>query len=305
MALLNPPGILPHALWALIRYLSTQKGLVTLDGAQGMLSPAALSPNASDDVFKFALTALIDLGLVEQVHGDDRAAMLRHRSHVPAGSRESFRMFAKRLRSAVMSQEHNEGLGADSSQVGPRDLVRALCWFLSLDPLGDPVNVDTFENRQVTEHPLPAAAGVPFSNKTRWNAFLMWCPALGLGQQSLLPPKGNERALVPDATIAVQDVITEFWVPGETVATRTLVQRVRQALPVLPGGPLSLSLGLQPPGDRVDPVLSWALLRGQQDGWLNLQSQSDSADPELLTDPDRPDGLVHTSSIVIGETDHE
>jgi hypothetical protein len=301
MALLNPPYPLPHAMWAAVRFLYTQRGPAPLGLTQEMLSPATLSPSGSSDDFKLTITALIDLGIVNEVDGGDGTIKLRLGSRLPSGTRDSFRIFAHVLRAAAMSLDRNEGLATSNSQIGPRDLIKALCWFLTLDPLGAPLSVETFENRQKVENPLPEAAGSALVNKTRWNAFFLWCPALGLGQPSLIAPQESARDLVPDATIAIQDAITGAWPAGDVVPVRALVRRVRQMLPVLPGGKLSRSLGLVPPEDHVDSVLSWALLRGQHDGWLELQSQSDSAAPELLADPDRPDGLLRVTSVLVRE----
>ena len=52
------------------------------------------------------------------------------------------------------------------------------------------------------------------------------------------------------------------------------LRALRDALPVLPGGAYSAAVGVTSPGDNVaGPALSFALLRGDDEAWLKLQTR--------------------------------
>ncbi len=297
MALLNPPGILPQGMWAILRFLADQPRAVDRDDARALLQPPSLALRKSDDLFDFALKALGDLGFLTTGTNDNSEQLLRLVCPAPKVLAGSFGAFARQLRHAVTDPERNTGLADNPSEVGPRDLTRALCWFLSLDPV-EPLTWDEVNTRQFDVHRLPVPIKAPFSNSSRWEAFVRWSHAMGFAQHGLVAVR-DERSLVPDPTTAVRDTVEEQWPHGSTVPAEDLVRQVRHLLPVLPGGHWSQALAMPCPSDRVDPVLSWALLRGQQDGWLTLHSRSD-ASVTILTDPALPGGQSRITHVTTG-----
>ena len=148
-------------------------------------------------------------------------------------------------------------------QTGPKDLVRALAWFLTLR------RVHSTWPGEVTRQQkgvFPSHVGNPIVNDVRWNRFVYWAPALGFASRALLE---NERSgqrqirLVPDCTVAVRR--TDFGRRGRRgrVSTpRDAIDRITKELPVLPGGRYSRSLGLPASPTSVASSLSFALLCG-------------------------------------------
>lgn len=297
MALLNPPGILPQGMWAILRFLASQPKPVDREDARAMLQPSSLTLRKSDDLFEFAVKALGDLGFLATGTNGGAEHVLRLTCRTPKVLAGSFDAFARQLRHAINDPERNTGLADNPSEVGPRDLTRALCWFLSLNPL-EPLTWDEVNTRQFDVHRLPAPIKAPFSNSSRWEAFARWSRATGFTQHGLVAAR-DERSLVPDPTTAVRDALEERWPPGSTVSAEDLVRQMRHLLPVLPGGRWSQALAMPCPSDRVDPVLSWALLRGQEEGWLTLHSRSD-APVTILTDPAQTGGQSRITHVTTG-----
>lgn len=296
MALLNPPGILPQGMWAVVRLLATQRKPLDLNDARQLLQPSSLSLRKSDDLLVLAVKALIDLGVVE-TNTTGRSGQIFWLRGIPEALAASFAGFARHLRGAIIAPERNSGLADSPSDVGPRDLTRALCWFLSLDP-AEPLTFDQVYKRQSDVNRLPAPIKAPFSNGGRWDAFVRWSRATGFTKHGLVAVQ-DEHSLVPDPTVAVRDTIEEQWVDGSTVPAEDLVRQVRHHLPVLPGGHWSQALAMPCPVDRVDPVLSWALLRGHEEGWLTLHSRSD-APVTILTDPAQSGGQYRITHVTTG-----
>ena len=112
---------------------------------------------------------------------------------------------------------------------------------------------------------------------------MYWAPALGFAARSLLN-EGLSTRLVPDCTVAVRETVLSLWDKGQSVSPSEAVNRIVEALPVLPGGAYSRSLGLTVPDGAVSPSLSNALLTGDEVGWITLDQQSDAGDVIFLTD---------------------
>lgn len=295
MALLNPPGILPQGMWAIVRFLADQRQSVDRDHARAMLQPDTLALRKGDNLFEFALKALTELGfLTISANGrHDQTLQLR----CPRALAASFQAFARHLRKAITDPERNSGLADDPSDVGPRDLTRALCWFLSLDP-AEPLAWDQVSRLQAEVNRLPVPMKEPFSGSTRWDSFMRWSRATGFAQHGLATAH-DKPCLVADPTEAVRDTLAELWANGSIVPAEDLVRQIRHHLPVLPGGHWSQALALPCPTDRVDSVLSWALLRGGEEGWLTLHSRSD-AQVTILTDPGQPSGQYRITHVTTG-----
>jgi hypothetical protein len=280
MALLNPPGILPTAMWAVARLVADGRPM-HLEQAEAVLSPASLRGGDDGTSVKETVRALREIGLLRPE--SDGVLQLAH-PLAPAAA-DDFAAFAAELRTAALAPELNTGIGDNDEQRGPRDLTRALVWFLTLNPLGEPLALRDVEQQQ--QGALPERVGLPFRNNTRWNSFTYWGPALGLVNQPLLAT-GGPRRLLPDATGAVRQVVLSAWRAGDRLRVRLFVERLLDELPVLPGGAYSRALGVAHDPERLDPATSFALLCGHHQEWIRLGRQADASDSVLVVDPDAP-----------------
>ena len=207
-----------------------------------------------------------------------------------------YNSFAAALRDRVLAPELNSDIGENSSQAGPRDLTRALAWFLSLDPANSAMNWSQVQQRQLRA--LKPEVGPAIVNPARWTCFTDWSTALGLSTPGLL----DSDRLTPDCTTAVRQVMRASWKPGETVPAVEALHALRDALPVLPGGRYATAVGLASPGDSVaGPALSFALLRGEDEEWLRLQRKADARQSLSIHDPESRSARA-CSSIVLGRT---
>ncbi len=300
MALINVYNgvpVLPTAMWATARFLAPEKRSVRLDKARNVLSPPTVY--ADDKLFEAAIYGLTSLGLLNK--SDDERLELAG----PAKDLDDtdYSGFVSILRAAVLAADLNSGLGDDDSQVGPRDLCRALCWFLTHDPFGDPINWSAVEKLQ--NNALKPEVGQVFGNNARWSPFVAWAIALGFGAPTLAIKPGNASHVVADCTPAVRQTVRSIWKPGDTVSAMDFLHGLRRSLPVLPGGAYSLAVGLGSPGDdSAGPALSHALLRGVDEGWLELQRSADARQILSVYDPENPNFPRSYSSAKIGEDPH-
>ncbi len=289
MALINVGESQPSPMWAVTRFLADVGRPVRSEEARALLSPPCLG---TADVFDGAVSTLRTLGMIEDTQ-DGRLALSGAAKLLHS---QDFGAFAAVLRDRVLAPELNTEIGDNDSQLGPRDLTRALAWFLSLDPGLTELNAS--DAQQLQAGALKESVGPAIINSIRWNLFTDWAAALGLAAPGLLD---NDR-LTPDCTAAVRQVIGATWRPGETVPAIEVLHRCRTALPVLPGGEYSIAVGIASPGDSsAGPALSFALLRGDDEEWLQLQRSADARQPLSIHEPgsrfSRP-----WSSIVIGES---
>jgi hypothetical protein len=299
MAMIND-GSFPSPMWAVVRLLAADNNSVSLDQARSVLSPTVLFGGEVDKeaTFDRAVRTLRDLGFV--TWDETRLGLSEWANQAPIADLDAY---TDLLRRAVLDPERNTGLADNDSQTGPRDLVRALAWFLTQDPLGPPLGWQEVAERQggaFAEH-----VGRPVVNPNRWNMFCGWAPALGFATPPVLSGegKGGER-LIPDCTPAVKRTVQTRWRKGDRVDAVEVVAGVLDALPVLPGGRYSQALGLPVPSHRQAPSLSHALLRGHDEGWIALASRSDAAREILLADPDAASGTRRVAIIVVLEDLH-
>jgi hypothetical protein len=220
-----------------------------------------------------ALRALQDLEMAEA-----SADRLVWRGPVPS----SYPDFCQQLRNAIFSAENLKGVEVLSDTGGSKDLLRALAWFLTKDPTGRPWSwQDVFQD--------PTAGTTDdtrvFVNSTRWNAFGYWVAALGLGEADVVV--GDGAALTSDPTRAIRQTIFELYRKDNEIPVTSLLDDLRERLPVLPGGTVSRSLDWPAPIPFVDPATSYALEAGAYRGWLRLESRADAQDTVLLADLER------------------
>jgi hypothetical protein len=296
MALLNPsPSLaLPVTMWATAR-LFTSEASMSESAVLERISPMALrksteGPTVPDVAATghavVALRALQELQLV----GSDEQGLLSWRPGQPP---RDYGTFCRQLRESVLTPENSEGVDDLKDARGARDLLRGLAWFLSKDPVAG-----SWSWPQVFQDP---SAGTDdetrvFVNATRWNGFQYWAKALGLAEVAILASEAS-GALTCDVTRAVRDVVLTTYRKDEEVTVGSLLNELRDQLPVLPGGVMSRQLGHAVPGEILDRVTSYALAAGEERGWLRLQSKADSQDAIQLADLDKP-GVNRTISHV-------
>lgn len=294
MSLLNVHDSLPPFLWATVRLLASAKRPYSAEKAKALLAPPSIG-GEKGGAFNDAVSTLVDLKLL--THRGDGTLELAGAARNLSG--KDYNEFVKVLRNAVLDRSLNTEIGVNASQVGPRDLCRALSWFLTQDPTGPAFNWTSVQQAQ--KGALSEEAGtLAIINDTRWTRFTTWAPALGFAATAL-PTSNSASYLVPDCTHAVRQTIFSRWKPETTLNGIELLYGLREELPVLPGGEYSLAVGLPAPEDAsaAGPALSHALLRGAEEGWLALERDADARNFLLIYDPDRPDSPRAYSTIKI------
>lgn len=282
-------------MWAVVRLLAAERKPMSTDRARALLAPPSLTGGKENKTFDQALRSLCELQMVAVER--DRLSLAGHASDLDG---TDFPSFSCALRQAVLAGELNAGLADDAGQTGSRDLTRILVWFLSRDPLDEPATWEIAQREQSID--LNPEAGTASRNDTRWNRFVHWAPPLGLAAAPLLSSSGK-GPLLPDCTAAVKQSFKRLWIVGERVNAVDAARALRSALPVLPGGDYANALGIPDPGAHsAGSALSYALLRGEDEGWLILQQDADAQRVLTLHDPDRPSHYV--SDIVISEDQH-
>ncbi|MFI5897674.1 protein DpdG [Actinoplanes sp. NPDC051513] len=298
MTLILEEAALPAPMWATTRaLLFIGKPLLTAD-AKAMLSPPALFPGEADtrETFDQAVQSLTEYGVLT-VNSESLTL-------TPAASTiriDDYGAFCDLLRAAVFSDERNQGLGTTREGRGPREFVRALCWFLCREPLNEPIswNEVSAAQSQPGIPALPALPGLtPIRNSNRWNRFVYWALALGFAE---IAASGSEgRRIIPDCTRAVGRTIRKGWPVGKQIEGHDVVATVLRELPVLPGGAYSRELGFAQP-DRLSPALSLALLSAADRGWIELQQPSDAPRDVFAVDPDVAGGARRITYVVVRE----
>jgi hypothetical protein len=280
-------------MWTVVRFLVAHKRPIGFDRAKAFVSP--LSVRGDGKAFDNAVSTLKDLDLVIRTE-DDRLELSRAARELDGNDPNGFNAV---LRDAVLHPDRNTGIGDDDSQTGPRDLTRALAWFLSFDPHHTAPNWDETQSL-MKENPLRPEAGRAIVNGNRWTRFSPWSTALGLAAASPL----QESRPVPDCTTAVKQVVQASWKAGETVSAVEALATLREALPVLPGGAYSLALGLPSPGEHAaGPALSFALLRGEDEGWIRLERDADARYSLSVHNPESAHPLPYSSISVLEDLD--
>jgi len=284
-------------MWALVRHLAHQpRKQQRLAEAEAVLSPPAVAGEpGQQSVFGKAVQTAEAFSLIER---QDELLVLS--AEAQAIGREDIEGFHDLLRQRVLDRVDAETLATDPSQTLGKDLLRALCWFLTLDSQLVNVNSKTFAIEQ--HNALAEDLGNPLRNETRWNLFTYWAPALGFAEAPLISAS-TARALVPDCTRAVRRVVQQQWQPGTQLGAGEFVAAILDALPVLPGGRFSRALKLEVGPLDVVPALSFALQRGREEGWLILSAPSDATGGVQFGDPRAPGGVGRFTHVEIGAVD--
>lgn len=242
--------------------------------ARLLLTPPTL-PAGETEEYSDAVRTLADLGVVTATGG---TVMLSAAARVlPVDDVAGFNGL---LRRSALDPVRNVGLAESEDLGGPKDLVRALAWFLTRDAI-TPLDWDAVGRLQ--DGAFPGHLPPPFANNFRWSRFVYWAPALGFAAQPLLDEAGPVR-LVPDCTVAVRDTVLGLWKTGQSVSPSEAVDHIIAELPVLPGGAYSRSLGLAAEEGAVSVSLSNALLTGDAAGWITLDRKADAGDVIFLRD---------------------
>ncbi|GAA2505964.1 hypothetical protein GCM10010406_48230 [Streptomyces thermolineatus] len=283
MQLLNTPTPHPGVIWATVRYLASEGKPIPKKTITMYLEPGEETKTTGPA--HYALSALKGLGVAVATE-DDSWSLSGGLEKVDV---DDFARFQRVMRAAILGIE---GEVPDP----PEDIRRALAWILSRDPFSDSFNwaiVDQLHNRSAPDGQLV------LTNDTRWPSFAAWGTALGL----IAPAPHAPGRHVPDCTRAVRQVLTDRLERRRSTESMSVLQLLRSALPVVAGGALATSLGYSLDAPKAaGAAVSFALLRGEYEGWLSLEQDSDASMVINLHDPERSSPRV-CSSITLLEGD--
>ncbi|MGI5458588.1 protein DpdG [Streptomyces sp. CA-249302] len=283
MQLLNTPTPSPAVVWAVVRFLAAERKPLPKKTITVYLEPGEEARNSGP--VHHALSTLRDLGLAA-VSQDGAWSLAGGLEEITADDYAAFQRIA---RAAILAVE---GEVPDP----PEDMRRALAWILTRDPFHESFNwatVDQLHNRSAPDGELVLA------NDTRWPSFAAWGTALGL----IAPASHAANRQVADCTRAVHQVLTDGLKRGRSTDAMSVLHLLRRHLPVVAGGSLATSLGYPLDAAKtVGAALSFALMRGEHEGWLLLGQDSDASLVINLYDPERSSARI-CSSITLLEGD--
>jgi hypothetical protein len=293
VALLNPSPVLalPTPMWITFRAIA-ELGPLTEAELFALTSPPSIRPvTAGDDppptsAAREAYRALRDHGMVQT---DERERVVLTAATVKPAS---YAAFCAALRSRLLSWPVAE---PPLDESGANDLLRGLSWLLTTDPMRE-----SWNERRAAQVRVPAGPTLVFVNPTRWNGFRFWAEALGFAEE---PTVGVSEgaSLLANPTRALRDFVTSKYAPGDDLPLSRLLDDFRVAVPVMPGGAVSRSLGYARDPREVDLATTYALESGRTRGWLTLDPRADAADTVLLPRLDKPGSVRAVSDVVIGE----
>ena len=160
-------------MWAVMRLLLASGGKLDEKAAKLLLTPPSLTAGENDE-YDVAVKTLAELGIVTAGWWNRCASTAKPGRCPSTTSRASTAL----LRRAALDPARNVGLAETDDLGGPKDLVRALAWFLTQDP-ATPLDWDG--GRRVSRMvPSPAICRRHSRIASRWDRFVYWGPALGL-----------------------------------------------------------------------------------------------------------------------------
>lgn len=280
MAYLNPTQTArPEFIWPVFRFMAAQSAGIQQKKALAFIAPDSLGMGTEDAVMAFQ--TLNELGLLtSEGSGADTVWSLGSAGQGIAV--DDYGLFQRKLRSALFAK--TDAQDWDLASGAAEDLCRALCWFLSSDPYAEPFKWASIQQEQ--------GELVIFSNDTRWGSFQSWGAAIGL----TAPAPHMANTCIADCTSAVQQAVDELLQPGQDMEALDFLRELRQVLPVLPGGELSQRFGFRNESElEAGPSLSFALRRGELEGWLKLEHKSDAPTHIKVFNPDSDFSLLCSS----------
>jgi hypothetical protein len=156
-------------------------------------------PRAS---LKHTIKAAVDLRLIQRHNGCvGLHPELPEYARDPQAGQDLFR---RTLRMLVFSEDLNKDMFGSSE--GPRDLVRAIIWYMLQDPYS-PLRWDQDAANSIVQLQTSQLGGKEdwvLINDTRWSAFLRWATYLGFAWRHAF---GGVTLYVPDPTVAILDVM--------------------------------------------------------------------------------------------------
>ncbi len=295
MALLNPdPALtLPTAMWLTFQTVA-DLGPLTQSDLLGLISPTAIRRDTATqerDASAPARAAVRTLRDFDLIAPDERDRLT---TTVSGAKPVTYRTFCALLRTTLLSSPPND---PPLDEAGANDLLRALAWLLTTNPIESP-----WMEARAAQQKVPNESTLVFVNSTRWNGFRYWAEALGFAEPALFGAEAG-ATLVANPTRALREMVTATYRPGDDVPISRMMQDLRAAIPVLPGGAVSRALGFDYDTRQVDFATAYALDGGQLRGWLSLQRRADAADTMQFAGPDDGGQSRVVSHVVIGQVD--
>lgn len=279
-------------MWLTLRTV-TDLGPLSQPDLFALISPAAIRP-ATDDrdgtaPARAAVRTLRDLNLIA-LDQQDRFTAATASGPEP----DTYAAFCALLRATLLASPLDD---PPLDETGPNDLLRALTWLLTTNPVESP-----WRETRAAQQRVPSGPTLVFVNSTRWNGFRYWAEALGFAEPAIFGAETG-ATLVANPTRAVRDVVCATYRPGDDIPISRLMHDLRTAIPVLPGGVVSRALGFDHDTRQVDYATGYALDSGQVRGWLSLQRRADAADTMQFAASDEGGQPRVVSHVVIGQVE--
>ncbi len=259
MSLLDPPNILPNAMYLICKALAT-RGSIDQQRLKSLVQPSSLKLRQDGaNTYDATLRAAVDLGLVHRAATEVRLA-----EEVPTDSPSSF--YVQVLTSIMLSSDDPAGPA--------NDFLRVLTWWSSQDPYGPVFEWSRAENQMLRQYQDSGAR--PVKNSNPYASFGRWAVALGFAER-------HAGGIVPDATRAVRSLIPVLGYERIVPLSRLLAD-LRERLPVLDGGRMAKEERqllhdeaiCRADVAAVDAYFTHALLRCHDEGVIRLSAPSDA-----------------------------
>ena len=285
MQMLNTTSFYPGMAWAVVRFLAAEGKPTSKETITTYLEPGQREAKKPGPVHHI-LNDLKSLGLTAE-----QDANWSLTGGLEKASMDDYPRFQRAVRAAVL------GVGGEVPDP-PQDIRRALAWMLTRDPYTEAFNwpmIDKSYNSSAPDGELI------LTNDTRWTPLAVWGTALGL----LAPAAHVADHYVPDCTQAVRQVLSDGLERGRATDAMSVLHLLRRELPVLPGGTAAVAARYTHPDTKVaGAALSFALARGEYEGWLELTQYSDASSVINIHDPDRASARICSSvTLLEGEDD--